>query len=53
VPRKPNALSSVVFGYMVGHFGNYNKPFIPMVALLCLGAMFRVQVGPSRNFSPM
>jgi hypothetical protein len=24
---------------MVGYFGNYNPPFIPMVAMLSLGAL--------------
>jgi MFS family permease len=28
-----SALSAVVFGYIVGYSGNYNAPFIPMVAL--------------------
>ena len=34
-----SALSAVVFGYLVGYFGNYNTPFIPMVALLSVGAL--------------
>ena len=25
-----SALSAVIFGYVVGYFGNYNTPFIPM-----------------------
>ena len=32
-----SAISAVVFGYLVGYSGNYNTPFIPMVALLALG----------------
>ncbi len=42
-----SALSAVVFGYMVGYFGNYNAPFIPMVAMLSLGALLWLQVDPT------
>ena len=34
-----SAVSSIVFGYLVAYFGNYNAPFVPMVATLCLGAL--------------
>jgi MFS family permease len=44
-----SALSGVVFGYLVGYFGNYNAPFVPMVALLCLGALLWFQVDPTRE----
>ena len=47
-----SALSAVVFGYLVGYFGNYNTPFIPMVALLSLGALLWVQVDPTRELFP-
>ena len=47
-----SALSSVVFGYLVGYFGNYNTPFIPMVALLALGALLWLQVDPTRRTVP-
>jgi MFS family permease len=47
-----SALSAVVFGYLVGHFGNYNTPFVPMVALLCLGALLWLQVDPARELFP-
>jgi len=47
-----SALSSVVFGYLVGYFGNYNTPFIPMVALLSLGALLWWQVDPTRELFP-
>jgi MFS family permease len=47
-----SALSAVVFGYLVGYFGNYNTPFIPMVALLSLGALLWLQVDPTRELFP-
>jgi len=47
-----SAVSSVVFGYMVGYFGNYNTPFIPMVALLSLGALLWLRVDPTRELLP-
>jgi MFS family permease len=46
------ALSSVIFGYLVSYFGNYNTPFIPMVALLCLGAILWLRVDPTRELFP-
>lgn len=47
-----SALSAVVFGYLVGYFGNYNTPFIPMVALLSLGAMLWLHVDPTLELFP-
>jgi len=47
-----SALSAVVFGYLVGHFGSYNTPFVPMVAFLCLGALLWLQVDPTRELFP-
>jgi ACS family glucarate transporter-like MFS transporter len=47
-----SALSSVVFGYLVGYSGSYNTPFVPMVALLCLGALLWLQVDPARELFP-
>jgi MFS family permease len=46
------ALSAVVFGYLVGYSGNYNTPFIPMVALLALGAVLWLHVDATRELSP-
>jgi ACS family glucarate transporter-like MFS transporter len=46
------ALSAVVFGYLVGYFGNYNTPFVPMVALLSLGAVLWLQVDATRELLP-
>ncbi len=47
-----SALSAVVFGYLVGYFGNYNTPFIPMVAFLSVGALLWWQVDPTRELVP-
>ncbi len=47
-----SALSAVVFGYMVGYFGNYNAPFVPMVALLSVGAALWLQVDATRELFP-
>ena len=47
-----SALSAVVFGYMVGYFGNYHAPFLPMVALLACGALLWLQVDPTRELLP-
>jgi MFS transporter, ACS family, glucarate transporter len=47
-----SALSAVIFGYLVGYFGNYNTPFIPMVALLSLGALLWLQVDPTSELFP-
>jgi MFS family permease len=47
-----SALSAVIFGYLVGYFGNYSTPFIPMVALLALGALLWLQVDPTRELLP-
>jgi hypothetical protein len=47
-----SALSALVFGYMVGYFGSYNAPFVPMVALLTLGAGLWLQVDATRELFP-
>ena len=47
-----SAISAVVFGYLVGYSGNYNTPFIPMVALLALGAVLWLQADPTRELFP-
>jgi hypothetical protein len=33
------AISSVVFGYLVAYYGSYDAPFLPMLALLCVGIL--------------
>lgn len=47
-----SALSAVVFGYLVGYFGNYTAPFLPMVGLLTLGALLWLQVDSTRELFP-
>ena len=46
-------LSSTLFGYAVGWFGNdYNKPLIPMSALLLLSAFLYTRIDPERELVP-
>lgn len=42
-------LSSIIFGYLVNSYGNYNVPFIPMVALLIVGAFLWLKIDPTRE----
>jgi ACS family glucarate transporter-like MFS transporter len=45
-------VSSVVFGYLVDHYGNYNAPFIPMALLLCIGALLWFKIDPTLELIP-
>jgi MFS family permease len=45
-------VSSLAYGYLVGHYGNYNLPFVPMAALLCLGAWLWLRIDPAQQLSP-
>ncbi len=40
--------SSLAFGYLVDHYASYTLPFIPMAALLLLGAAFWFRVDPAK-----
>ncbi len=42
-------VSSVVFGYLVQHFGSDSAPFVPMVALLAIGTSLWTQIDPTRE----
>ncbi|MGA8011700.1 MAG: MFS transporter [Candidatus Acidiferrales bacterium] len=42
-------LSSVIFGYLVGRFGSYDLPFIPMAALLVIGCFLWLEVDPNKR----
>jgi MFS transporter, ACS family, glucarate transporter len=42
-----SVISSVFFGYLVGRFGNYNAPFVPMVLTLSIGAALWLSVDPT------
>ena len=44
-------LSSVAYGYIVERFGSYDAPFVPMAALLFLGAMLWFRIDASKELS--
>jgi MFS family permease len=43
-----SALSSVAFGYLVAYSGNYDTPFVPMLALLCIATALWLKVDPAQ-----
>ncbi len=45
-------LSSVAFGYLVENTGNYNLPFLPMLALLIIAALLWLRVDASEKLVP-
>jgi MFS transporter, ACS family, glucarate transporter len=45
-------VSSLAFGYLVDHYGSYNVPFIPMAALLLIGAWLWLKIDPSQALIP-
>jgi MFS transporter, ACS family, glucarate transporter len=44
-----SSISSIVFGYIVAYSGSYDAPFVPMVALLCIGVWAWLQVEPEHQ----
>jgi MFS-type transporter involved in bile tolerance (Atg22 family) len=44
-----SSVSSIAFGYIVGYTGSYDAPFIPMVALLCVGVWVWLKVDPEHQ----
>lgn len=44
-----SAISSVAFGYLVAYSGGYAAPFLPMLALLCVGTVLWLQVDATRR----
>ena len=42
-----SSLAAIVFGYLVAYTGSYTAPFIPMLALLCVGALLWLKLDPS------
>jgi len=44
-----SALSSIVFGYLVAYSGGYDAPFLPMLALLCVGSVLWLRVDPTHQ----
>jgi len=45
-------LSSIAYGYIVERFQSYNAPFVPMAALLFIGALFWLRIDASHELSP-
>jgi len=45
-------VSSVAFGYLVNRYGSYDVPFIPMTALLLIGAWLWLKVDPAEALIP-
>jgi MFS transporter, ACS family, glucarate transporter len=45
-------ISSLVFGYLVSSYGNYNLPFIPMAMFLAIGAWLWLKVDPTESLMP-
>jgi predicted MFS family arabinose efflux permease len=41
-------VGSVAYGYIVEHFGNYDAPFVPMAALLFVGALLWLRIDASQ-----
>lgn len=44
-------LASVAYGYIVERFRSYDAPFVPMAALLFLGALLWFKIDASRELS--
>ena len=44
-----SAVSSIAFGYLVGHFGSYSAPLVPMVVALGTGMLLWLIVDPTQE----
>lgn len=44
-----SSIAAVAFGYLVAYTGSYDAPFVPMLALLCVGAVMWLKLDPSRD----
>jgi ACS family glucarate transporter-like MFS transporter len=44
-------LGSVAYGYIVTHFGGYDAPFVPMAALLFVGALLWLKIDATQELS--
>jgi MFS family permease len=49
VAQAGGLLGSVAYGYLVERFGSYDAPFVPMAALLFLGAMLWLKIDASQE----
>jgi MFS family permease len=47
-----SSVSAFVFGYLVQHFGNYDAPFVPMILVLCVGALLWLRIDPTKEILP-
>jgi MFS family permease len=45
-------IGSILFGYLVDRYGNYNLPFVPMAALLVIGCYLWGKVDPAERLIP-
>jgi ACS family glucarate transporter-like MFS transporter len=45
-------VSSVMFGYLVNRYGNYDLPFIPMAVLLLVGMLLWLKIDSTRELIP-
>jgi len=41
-----------MFGYLVGSYGSYNAPLVPMAALLFTGALLWLRIDATRELIP-
>ena len=46
-----SAVSSVVFGYIVVHYGSYNAPLVPMVMSLTVGMLLWLRIDPTQELA--
>jgi predicted MFS family arabinose efflux permease len=44
-------VSSIAFGYLVNRFGSYDAPFVPMAAVLFIGAALWLRIDASETIS--
>ena len=44
-------LGSVAYGYIVARFKSYDAPFVPMAALLFIGALFWLKIDASQELN--
>jgi predicted MFS family arabinose efflux permease len=42
-------VSTIAYGYIVERFGSYNAPFVPMAALLLVGALLWFRIDASKE----
>ena len=45
-------VSSVMFGFLVNRYGNYDLPFLPMAMLLVIGAILWLKIDATRQLIP-